>query len=146
MAPMPSQGLQRVPSFQIVSIPATREIHQVLGPYEQGYLAHKKPPPVKPFSRTMPRLLRAYASWRTRSYCGACVGASDIPGYLAHKKTHTPLGSPQGPKHRPTVVSWGGRASYERGTPVMWAIRRSLQGLLEIKDTHRPRALRSAYT
>ena len=38
--------------------------------------------------------------------------------YLAHKKTPTPLGPPQDPRHRPKVVSYGGALSYERGTPV----------------------------
>ena len=28
-----------------------------------------------------------------------------------------PLGPPYGPRHRPTVGSWGGAVSYERGTP-----------------------------
>ena len=38
-------------------------------------------------------------------------------GYLAHKKTPTPLGPPYDPRHRPTVGSHGGAVSYERGTP-----------------------------
>ena len=29
-----------------------------------------------------------------------------------------PLGPPYGPRHRPTVGSWGGAVSYERGAPV----------------------------
>ena len=40
-----------------------------------------------------------------------------LQGYLAHKKTPTPLGHPYGPRHSPTVGSKGGAVSYERGTP-----------------------------
>jgi hypothetical protein len=54
-----------------------------------------------------------------------------IQGYLAHKKQTTLPGPPKDPRHRPTVGSWGGALSYERGTPV-----------LEIKDTPRLRVLR----
>ena len=42
----------------------------------------------------------------------------DVQGYLAHKKTPPSLGPPQDPRHRPTVGSYGGAFSYERGTPV----------------------------
>ena len=31
--------------------------------------------------------------------------SDQIQGYLAHKKTPTPLGPPQDPRHRPTVGS-----------------------------------------
>ena len=41
-----------------------------------------------------------------------------LQGYLAYKKTPTPLGPPQDPRHRPTAGSLGGAFSYERGTPV----------------------------
>ena len=41
-----------------------------------------------------------------------------LQGYLAHKKTPTPLGQPYGPGRIPTVGSWGGAFSYERGTRV----------------------------
>jgi len=41
-----------------------------------------------------------------------------VHGFLAHKKPPPPLGSPQGPRQRPTVGSWGKAVSYERGTPV----------------------------
>jgi len=41
-----------------------------------------------------------------------------LQGYLAHKKTPNPLGPPEGPRHSPTVGSYGGAVSYERGTPV----------------------------
>ena len=41
-----------------------------------------------------------------------------VQGYLAHKKTPTPLGPLQGPGHGPTVESQGAAVSYERGTPV----------------------------
>ena len=34
------------------------------------------------------------------------------------RKCPPPLGTPQGPRHRPTVGSYGGAVSYERGTPV----------------------------
>jgi len=44
--------------------------------------------------------------------------ADSLQGYLAHKKTPTPLGPPYDPRHRPTVGSSGGAFSYERGTPV----------------------------
>ena len=33
-------------------------------------------------------------------------------------RTPTPLGSPQVPRHRAAVGSYGGGVSYERGTPV----------------------------
>ena len=42
----------------------------------------------------------------------------DVQGYLAHKKTPTPLGTAQGHRHRPTVGFYGEAFSYERGTPV----------------------------
>ena len=35
-----------------------------------------------------------------------------VQGYLAHKKTPTPLGLSQDPKHWPTVGSWGEMFSY----------------------------------
>ena len=38
--------------------------------------------------------------------------------YLAHKKQPTSLGPPEGPRHSPTVGSWVGAVSYERGTPI----------------------------
>ena len=41
-----------------------------------------------------------------------------IQGYLAHKKTPTPLGPPYDPRHGPTVGSYGVAVSCERGTPV----------------------------
>ena len=40
-----------------------------------------------------------------------------LQGYLAHKKTPTPLGPPYDPRQRSTVGSLGGAFSYERGTP-----------------------------
>ena len=40
-----------------------------------------------------------------------------LPGYLAHK-TPPPEGSPEVPRHGATVGSYGGVASYERGTHV----------------------------
>ena len=41
-----------------------------------------------------------------------------LQGYLANKKTPTPLGPPLDPRHRPTVGSLGGAVSYDRGTPL----------------------------
>ena len=41
-----------------------------------------------------------------------------LQGYLAHKKPPPPLGPPQGPRHSPTVGSYGEAVSYGRGTPV----------------------------
>ena len=48
-----------------------------------------------------------------------------IQGYLAHKKgvprsqeSNQPQGPPYGPRYSPTVGSWEGVLSYERGTPV----------------------------
>ena len=38
-------------------------------------------------------------------------------GYFAYKKTPTPLGPPQDPRHTPSVGSSAGAFSYERGTP-----------------------------
>jgi hypothetical protein len=48
---------------------------------------------------------------------GRCYPHSRLQGYLAHKKRHSPLGPPQGPRHRPTVGSKGSAVSYARGTP-----------------------------
>ena len=41
-----------------------------------------------------------------------------LQGYLAHKKHPPSLGLPYGPRHSPTVGSYEGVVSYERGTPV----------------------------
>ena len=56
----------------------------------------------------------------------ACVGLTqtlkelkDLQGYLAHKKTPTPLGPPEDPGPRPAVGSQSVTVSYERGTSVM---------------------------
>jgi len=46
------------------------------------------------------------------------AGLGPLEGYLSHEKQPTPLGPPQGPRHRPTVESLGGAVNYERGTPV----------------------------
>ena len=46
------------------------------------------------------------------------VGSYALQGYLAHKKQPPPLGPPQEPRHGPTVGSYGGAGSYERGAPV----------------------------
>ena len=39
-------------------------------------------------------------------------------GVPRSQETPTPLGSPQVPRHRASVGSYGGSVSYERGTPV----------------------------
>jgi len=53
-----------------------------------------------------------------------------VQGYLAHKKTPTPLGPPQDPRHRPTVGSQGGALSYERGARIKQHMQRiSRQGV-----------------
>ena len=43
---------------------------------------------------------------------------SPVQGYLAHKKTPSPLGPSYYPKHRPTVGSLGDAFSIERESPV----------------------------
>jgi len=40
-----------------------------------------------------------------------------LQGYLTHKKLRIPLGLPYVPRQSPTVGSWEGALSYERGTP-----------------------------
>ena len=47
---------------------------------------------------------------------------SDLPGYLADKKTPTPIETPQDPGHRPTAGSWGSAFSCKRGTPVRYGV------------------------
>ena len=42
---------------------------------------------------------------RPREMLFGGLGFTGIQGYLAHKKTPTPLGPPQDPRHRPTVGS-----------------------------------------
>jgi len=49
---------------------------------------------------------------------GLGFARSRVHGYLAHKQQHPPLGPTQGPRHSPTVGSYGSAVSYERGTPV----------------------------
>jgi len=41
-----------------------------------------------------------------------------LQGYLAHEKQPPPLGPPKDLRYSPTVGSWEGVVSYERGTPV----------------------------
>ena len=41
-----------------------------------------------------------------------------LQGYLAHKNPPTPLGPPSGPRHSPTVGSYGEQVSLERGAHV----------------------------
>ena len=48
-----------------VSIPATREIHQVLGPYVEGYLAYETATPSDP---TVGPCLGSYAPTRVGAY------------------------------------------------------------------------------
>ena len=45
-----------------------------------------------------------------------------VQGYLAHKKQPPPLRPPKGHRYFPTVGSWGNTVSYDRGTPVHFAI------------------------
>ena len=40
-----------------------------------------------------------------------------LKGFLAHKKPPASLGPPYGLEHGPTVGSWEGAFSYERGIP-----------------------------
>ena len=53
---------------------------------------------------------QVYAGWRLHV-------APPYTGYLAHKKTPTPLGPPYDPRNGPTVDCCGVAVSYERGTP-----------------------------
>ena len=46
----------------------------------------------------------------------ALAQSLSLQGYLAHKKTLTPLGPPYDPTHRPTVGSYEGLFCYERGS------------------------------
>jgi hypothetical protein len=46
------------------------------------------------------------------------LASNGLQGYLALKKTPTTLGPPEGPRHGPTIGSWGGVVSYARGTLV----------------------------
>ena len=46
-----------------------------------------------------------------------------MQGYLAHRKQPPPLGPPWDPRCSPTVGSWEGCVSYERGTPVTFSKR-----------------------
>ena len=54
----------------------------------------------------------------TKTPCIAPDGAPLVQRYLAHKKLPPFLGPRYGPRHRPTVGSWGGAVSSQRGTPV----------------------------
>jgi len=65
--------------------------------------------------------MRRNGSDSTYQELGPRRGAGCIQGYLAHKKTPTPLGPPQDPRHRPTVGSYGVAVSYTRGSPVTCA-------------------------
>jgi len=55
-------------------------------------------------------------TWRTIDVQTSCT---PLQGYLAHKKRRPPLGPPQGPRHSPTVGSYVGAVSFERGTLVL---------------------------
>jgi len=46
------------------------------------------------------------AGWASWVSFGLILGV--LQGYLAHKKTPTPLGPPEDPRHRLTVVFYGG--------------------------------------
>ena len=75
-----------------------------------------------------------------------------VQEYLTYKK-YTPLGPYRKPG--PLIVWWsegGAAVSYEGGTPVtarggrvLDQVLAEMQGLLKIKDTHRPRTLRWFY-
>ena len=145
----------------------------------QGYLALKEPPPSEDptvalclgthgdlkgsgvfYERGIPvhaGLLRdpfAIASGWARPL--AIFAEQCLQGYLAHKKQHSPLGTPQGPRLRPTVGSKRGAVSHQRGTlvhawlvsprpttrPVLACVRTSsdstLHGKLHCKKTPTP--------
>jgi len=71
---------------------------QVLGPYGRT---------CAPTHHLRERRAYSDATWY-KPYNGWLYKPSKIisvQGYLAHKKTHPPLGSPYGPMHRPTVGS-----------------------------------------
>ena len=69
----------------------------------------------------MSEALTCSCSW---SACNsACAGVSyqrgtPVQGYLAHKKQPPSLEPSYGPRHSPTVGSWEGAVSCERGSPV----------------------------
>ena len=65
--------------------------------------AHSQPkgPKEKERQRSVPGLPDRTAVVRR----GSVLGEVHIQGYLAHKKTLTPLGPPKDPRHRPTVGS-----------------------------------------
>ena len=66
-----------------------------------------------------PKTINAWFCGDDKTAPPASSGATrDLQGDLAHKKQDTPLGPPQGPRHSPTVGSYGGDVSYERGSPV----------------------------
>ena len=54
-----------------------------------------------------PRAIPGNVAWKA-SVVGGNRSLKNVQGYLAHKKTPTPLGPPQDPRHRPTVGSYGG--------------------------------------
>ena len=60
------------------------------------------------------------------------AGLGTLQGYLAHKKTHPPLGPPEAPEHRPTVGALEGAISCKLGTP--------LQGYLAHKKPPPPKS------
>ena len=77
-----------------------------------------------------------------------CNVAGPCQRYLAEKKQPPPLGSPKGPRLNPTVGSYGGAVSCERGILVLdrfnvtlqdryWTLSTS-QGLLMNNDENRP--------
>ena len=81
------------------------------------------------------------ADWLSRG-----VWRGGLQGYLTYKKTHPPRTLPEAYAQGPTVFLGGGAVSYERGTPetcggLMGVMNAAVQGLLEIKDTRRPRTL-----
>ena len=78
-----------------------------------------------------PRLIprRAHPS-RGGPICPEAGCTSHLQGYLAHKQPPPPTGPPQGPRLRPTVGSYDGVFSYERGTPAVPPLPSSRSSLL----------------
>ena len=97
-----------------------------------------------PYSRTMPRAL-----WWPHGRGLFLLSEVSLYRGTSHIiNSSPPYGPPKGPRLSPTEGSWGGDVSYERGTPVIVSegvhtcAVLEVQGLLEIKNTHRPGVLR----
>ena len=85
-----------------------------------------------------------------------CSRGQQVQGYLAHKKQPPPLGPPYDLGYSPTVGSWEGGVSYERGTPrglrylssgegVKFDPKEVRQGYLAHKKPHPPGTLQYGY-